>query len=295
MSLTLTESAKLTQDMLVRGVIETMVTESAVLKYLPFMTLIGNALTYNQEATLGTAGFYAVGGTWTESTPTFTQKTAALKILGGDSDVDQFLQRTYANPNDLEAVAIAAKAKSIANAFNDTFFNGDSSGDTNSFDGLDKLCVEGQTVSMGAAGGALTLDKMDGAIDKVKPGKPDVIFMSKRSRRKLSSLRRASGNILESDVDQFGRRVLYYDGIPIEVDENISDSQTVTTSTDCSTIYCARFGYETGIMGLDNGGIQVERVGALETKDAIRTRIKWYCAVALFRDIALSKLTGVRV
>lgn len=295
MAMTMAEAAKLTQDMLVRGVIETMITESAVLKYLPFMTLVGNALTYNQEATLGSASFYAVGGSWTESTPTFTQKTAALKILGGDSDVDQFLQRTYANPTDLEAVAIAAKAKAVAQTFNNTFFNGDTGTDANSFDGLDKLCPAGQSVSMGANGGVLTLDKMDEAVDKVKPGKPAVIFMSKRSRRKLSALRRASGNLLEVDQDQFGRRVLYYDGIPIEVDENIPDDQTVGTSTDCSTIYCAQFGYETGVMGLDNGGVQVERVGALETKDAVRTRIKWYCAVALFRDIAVSKLTGVRV
>ncbi|MCL5256555.1 MAG: phage major capsid protein, partial [Chloroflexi bacterium] len=190
---------------------------------------------------------------------------------------------------------IAAKAKAVAQKFNDTFFNGDTASDANAFDGMDKLCAEGQTLSMGTNGAVLTLDKMDEVIDKVKPGKPAVIFMSKRSRRKLSSLRRAIGNLLEVDVDQFGQRVLFYDGIPVEVDENIPDDQTVGTSTDCSTIYCAQFGYETGVMGLDNGGVQVERVGALETKDAIRTRIKWYCAVALFRDIAMSKLTGVRV
>ena len=38
---------------------------------------------------------------------------------------------------------------------------------------------------------------------QVKPGKPDALFISKRTRRKLSSLRRASGNLLEVDVDQF--------------------------------------------------------------------------------------------
>src|SRR3712207_7887787 len=75
MALTLVEAAKLTQDLLLRGVVETIVSESQVLAYLPFMDVTGNALTYNQEATLPTAAFMAVGDTWTEDTPTFAQKT----------------------------------------------------------------------------------------------------------------------------------------------------------------------------------------------------------------------------
>jgi len=35
-------------------------------------------------------------------------------------------------------------------------------------------------------------------------------------------------------------------------------------------------------------------VGSLETKDATRTRIKWYCSMALFNTLKLSKLIGVR-
>ena len=67
------------------------------------------------------------------------------------------------------------------------------------------------------------------------------------------------------------------------------------TSSDCSSIYAVQFGFQTGICGLDNGGIQVQPLGALETKDAWRTRIKWYCGLALFRATALARLEGVRV
>jgi hypothetical protein len=38
----------------------------------------------------------------------------------------------------------------------------------------------------------------------------------------------------------------------------------------------------------------VERVGNLETKDATRTRVKWYVSLALFNTLKLSKLIGVR-
>jgi len=89
----------------------------------------GNALTYNQEATLPTASFYSVGDTWTEDTPTFAQKTARLAILGGDADVDNFLQQTYADPNDLAAAVVAAKAKAVGRRWSDTFFNGNSGSD----------------------------------------------------------------------------------------------------------------------------------------------------------------------
>ncbi len=93
----------LTNDLLLRGVIETIVSESAVLQHLPFVDVTGSALTYNRENAAPSVGWYEVGDNWSESTPTFTQITATLKILGGDADVDNFLQQTYADPNDLEA------------------------------------------------------------------------------------------------------------------------------------------------------------------------------------------------
>jgi chromosome segregation ATPase len=37
-----------------------------------------------------------------------------------------------------------------------------------------------------------------------------------------------------------------------------------------------------------------EAAERLETKDAARTRIKWYCSMALFNTLKLSKLIGVR-
>ena len=111
MAMTKVEAAKLTQDMLLRGVIETIITESMILELLPFMEVTGTSVTYNREATLPAATFYDVGDTWTEATPTFTQVTATLKIIGGDADVDNFLQATYADPNDVEAEVQACTAR----------------------------------------------------------------------------------------------------------------------------------------------------------------------------------------
>ncbi len=88
--------------------------------------------------------------------------------------------------------------------------------------------------------------------------------------------------------------IQFYDGIPIGICDYISDNQTVGTSNDCSTIYALQFG-EGGVAGLTApGGLQVERVGSLESKDATRIRIKWYAAIALFNKVKLAKLVGVR-
>jgi len=295
MALTLAEAAKLSNDTLLVGVVETIVNESPVLQVLPFIEVVGNGLTYNREATLPTAGFYDVGDTWTESTPTFTQVTANLKVLGGDADVDSFLAATRSNIQDLEAAVVQLKAKAIQQKFDDTFINGDATSNPKAFDGLDKLCVSGQTVSMGTNGGTLTLDKLDELLDKIKGGKPELLLMSKRSRRKLTALSRATGSgFLETDRNQFGQMVRLYDGIPIGVNDWISDAQTVGSSNDCSTIYAIQSG-EGALAGLTGpGGLQVERVGSLETKDATRTRVKWYVSLALFNTLKMARLIGVR-
>ena len=295
MALTLAEAGKLSNDVLLTGVIETIVNESPILQALPFIEIVGNGLSYNQENTAPTAAFYDAGDTWAESTPTFTQQTATLKILGGDADVDNFLKSTRSNLQDLEAAVVQLKAKAVQQKFDDTFVNGDTASDAKSFDGIDKLATGGQTVSMGTNGATLTLDKLDEVIDKVKAGKPHMLLMSRRSRRKLSAISRATGSgLLETDRNQFGQMVQYYDGIPVGMNDWITDDKTVGTSDDCSTIYAVQFG-EGAIAGLSGpGGLQVERVGSLEVKDATRTRVKWYVAMAVFNALKLAKLTGVR-
>ncbi|HZP26124.1 MAG TPA: phage major capsid protein [Dehalococcoidia bacterium] len=294
MALTLAEAAKLSNDMLLTGVIETIVKESPVLQRLPMIEIAGNGLTYNQENVAPSAGFFDVGDTWTESTPTFTQATAQLKIMGGDADIDNFLLATRSNLQDMEAEVVHLKAKAVRDLFEQTFITGDTTANPKAFDGIDKLTPGGQSISMGANGGSLTLAKLDEVIDLVKGGKPDVLIMSRRSRRSLNSLARASGSFLEADRNEFGQMMQYYDGIPVGISDYISDTQTVGTSTDCSTIYALQLG-EGAVAGLTSiGGLQVERVGSLETKDASRIRIKWYASLAVFNTVKLSRLTGVR-
>jgi hypothetical protein len=305
MALTLDEAAKLSNDMLLQGVVETIVKDSPVLKQLPFIEIVGNVLTYNQEKTLPTIDFYDVGDPWSESTPTFEQKTASLKIMGGDADVDNFLKVTRSNIQDLETAVVELKAKALKDKFEENFIYGDASGGSKEFDGLRKLidttAAGDQLIAMGDTGATLTLSKLDELIDAVKGGKPDLLLMSRRSRRKLNALVRASGGMIESDRDKWGNFVQLWDGIPIGVNDWILDShvlsggvETDTTGGECSTIYAFQMG-EGALCGLTAPGhLTVEPIGNLETKDASRTRIKWYCSLALFSSIKAAALIGVQ-
>jgi len=136
MSLTLAEASKLSNDLLLQGVVETIVKDSPVLQQLPFVEIVGNGLTYNRENTLPTIDFYEAGDTWAESTPTFEQQTANLKIMGGDADVDNFLKETRSNIQDLEAAVIELKTKALKDKFEDNFVYGDATTNPKQFDGL---------------------------------------------------------------------------------------------------------------------------------------------------------------
>ncbi|MBI2287576.1 MAG: phage major capsid protein, partial [Chloroflexi bacterium] len=142
---------------------------------------------------------------------------------------------------------------------------------------------------------------LDELIDAVKGGKPAMLLMSRRSRRKIGALVRAAGGMMETDRDKWGNFIQFWDGIPIGVNDWILDThvvsgsvETATTGGTCSTIYAIQFG-EGALCGLTAPGhLTVEPIGSLETKDATRTRIKWYVSLALFSIVKAAALIGVQ-
>jgi hypothetical protein len=292
MAHTLPQAAMLSQDMLFRGVIETVLDESPILNFLPFETVEGNAFKYTQEVTPGSASFYAINDTWTEGTATLQQRTTTLSILGGDADVDNFLQRTMSDQVDQRATQIRLKAKAVARKFEDTFIVGDTSSDPNAFEGIRRLIPSAQTLDAAANGAALTLALLDQMLDLVRGGKPDLLLMSRRTRRKLKALLQASTHYVESG-ESFGRQVMMYDGIPVYISDYVPDTETLGSGSSLSSIFALKFGWGEALAGVQNGGMEAVDVGQLETKDAVRTRIRWYTGLCLFRDNACARLRGI--
>jgi hypothetical protein len=301
-SVTLAESAKLSQDKLTAGLIESIITVNHMYELLPFEGITGNAIAYNRENVLGSVGNYGVGDTIThKAAATFTQVTSSLVKIIGDAEVDGLIQATRSNINDQTGIQIASKAKNAGRDFQNQLING--TGASNQFNGLINLCASSQKATTGANGSNLSFEIMDEMMDLVvaKDGDVDFIVMNSRTIRSYKTLLRALGGVTMQEVFELdsGRNVPAYSGVPILRNDYVPINQTKGSGTACSTIFAGVFddgSMKTGLMGLtaENAyGLMVEDVGIAENKDEHIWRIKWYCGLALFSELALAAADGI--
>jgi hypothetical protein len=302
MALTLTEAAKFTVNMVKRGVLETIIKDSPVLQRLPFTDVVGNALQYLQESTLGSGTFYDPGEVWTEQTPTFVQKTAGIKIMGGDADIDEFLKATRSDKTDLESSTIQKKAKGVRFTFLDRFYYGNSATNSKEFDGLHVLIPAAQQLhaGAGAVGAALSVSNhLDPLFDLVRDGNADLTILTRNLRRRISQYIRANGGLYQAEFNEVGQTVRSWNDVPIVIDDMLLQTEaiaagayTAKTGGVTSTVFTVRFGSD-DLEGLQNGGLSVRKLGTLESKDAQRWRIRWYVGLALFRDLSAALIDGI--
>jgi hypothetical protein len=305
MALTLTEGELYsTTDILSKTVIDRLVKEDPVLLKLPFETLLGNSDTYDTVTTRsGAIQFRTVDGTWTESTPSLTQATVALKILGGDADIDNFLLETRSNKLDLKGTVLNDRTVAIKEYFLDCFYYG-TAFDANSFSGLHQLISSTtyNTVNAGSSTtpGAMHIHDIRAALDLIVGFKPDIIVMSKSTRRLLNTYYDSVGDKMPPVITYFGMTVPSFDGIPIAVSDHISITETIASSTFSArtgstgtTVFFLSFAPDAvcGVQG--SSGLKTYPLGELETKDAQRYRIKWYCGLKFKNLRSSSKLDGV--
>ena len=303
-TVTLAESAKLTQDMLLAGVIEQIVEVNPLFELFPFMEIEGNALAYNREKVIGDVQFLGVGGTITAKAPAeFDKVTSSLTTLIGDAEINGLIQATRSNYTDQKAIQVASKAKSLGRKYQDSMINGDGTG--NAFEGMLSLLPTGQLVNSGANGANFSFEILDELIDKVKDkdGAADFIMLPARTLRKYYALLRGLGGASIGDVITLpsGRQIPAYRGIPLFRNDWIPTNQTKGTATGiCTTIFAGTFDDGSGTHGIagltamDAAGVRVEEVGVSETKDETITRVKMYCGMALFSELGLAAVDGIK-
>lgn len=264
---TLNSARDLTQDLLQKGVIETMAKSSAVLEEIPFVSVVGSGYSYNVMSELPTVAYRAVNTGYTPDAPEIEKQTEHLVILGGNVDTDNFYIRTMSNINDIRSIQTEAKAKATALQFERDFFVGDGTG--NALKGLDKRLTEGVAGTKITA--ALSLDALNELLDSVNNG-ASVLYMSKKMRRKVLALLQASNHYIEQGQDAFGRPVSMYGGVKIRaVDDSLIPSDK---------IYAVNFDVTDGVHGISNGDIMVRDLGEIAEKPCMRTVIEWYVGLA---------------
>lgn len=307
MALTLAQSATLCQNKLKKGILEELVLECPLFRLLPFQEIVGNAYAYIREDTtnMGSIGFQNTGSLVAESTAQFTQVTASLYEMIGDADVPNLIQKSRSNLNDQMAAQVKIKTKLLGHGFEWQALYGTAAG-TAGFDGLHTILASSAiaqrlTMTANATPAALSMTTLDQALDNIRTGKPDAIIMSRQCRRNITKYLRTVGSHV-TKRDEYGYLWdVWGEDIPFVVCDKISDVETTASGTGQweaetggagTSIFVVKFG-DLGLQGLQNGGVETQVWDKLETKDASRTRIKWYAGMALHSTLSVVRICGI--
>lgn len=297
---TLIEYSKQTQDPILSGIVETFARSSPILDALPFKSIEGNALAYNQEKILPGIGFRGINEAYDESVSVLLPQTEKIKIMGGDMDTDKALVKMYGASRRTTDIMMQSKAAALK--FTKEYFDGDEIADVKSFDGMNKRITGSQLLhadGAGTIGEELTKNMLLLLIDTLDE-KPDLLVWGKAFDRQVDALYENS-NILQVDKNQWGDRIRLFNGIPIAIigkdhlgAEILDFDETEGSSTGTTaSAYAFKFGIDQYVCGLQNGVPEGTDLGETDVKPVFRYRFEWLLGIAMFHPRCASRLKGV--
>lgn len=296
MAVTFAQAAELVADPVRRGAIETAAAVSLVWDRMPFENIEGNSYAYDKDKVLPGTAFRTVNEAYVESTGVINQATESLVILGGDADVDRFIERTMSSARGvLLADQIRMKLESAQATYVDTMFNGDTNVDPKGFDGLRKRLVGAQVkdaASTLATSAAFDdLDLLFSAID----GGPDVVYTSGDLLARYKSLARSVGGADYIVSEMTGKREWTWNGIPF-IDPGNHWSGRKILPDNSGELFAVKFAAgidQVGVMGIQNGPLDCYVIGELQEKPAYRARIDYYPGLVVQGGRAAARLRAI--
>ena len=302
--ITLLEAAKHSQDALEKGVTKLIVESSPILEYVPIKTINGPAYRYYREASLGTVAFRGVGGTYTPDAGVINPQMEPLVILGGEVKVDNFEVAVMSNLIDLKSSKYRMKSRQMGIQYSTSFFEGDTATDPYAFDGLRKRATGNQKILAATGGGTLTLAMLDQLLDAVVGDNSDkALFMNVTMRRKITALARAqTGTVRLNQVpDAFNKQQEAYASCPLRVIQREDDASTIfgfdedpgDAVSDCTSIYCVRFGIDY-VHGISDRALpNVKDFGEVQAGPYHLGRIEWYTGLVAKHPRGFARLYGL--
>jgi len=303
-ALTLLQAAEqaLGNDEVKRAAVIELFATPDLLKVLPFIDILGGAYVYLQEGQLSGVAFRGINESYSTSVGIINPQTERLRIVGGDLDVDKALLKTHGPQIRTQQERMKIKALSLYIA--GKMINGDSETDPREFDGLRKRITGSQLFPAGntANGDALSLATLDEAIDAVDGATH--LIMSKRMRNLLSQAAKntAVAGYVTWDKDEFGNRIMFYNDLPILVtDYDDAGAQVVDFneanpnggSAVGTSIYVVHLGDE-GVIGIQNGVMEVNDLGEMNDKPVLRTRVEWLASMAVMSGRSAARVWGIK-
>ncbi len=185
----------------------------------------GSTLVYGfvNTKTPSRAGFRALNTEYDKHQAIRESKTVQVKILGGTYSIDRLLLGTDGAVDELQ-YQIDEKIMAVKNEFQNSFINGDATGDPLEFDGLDVILTGSDTEFNTAAAIDIStsalmdsnynefLDLINSSLNKLK-GKASLLLMNNDMMSKMESIARRAGYLTQTE-DAFGRKVTGWNGTP---------------------------------------------------------------------------------
>lgn len=295
------------------GILQTFAQASPLLAAMPLVSIAGNSYAWTREANLGSVAFRAVNSALTESAGAVETRSVALKIIGGDLDVDNFLIQAHgpATRSAHETMKATLLAQTVAYQIikGSTTAAGGATADANGFDGLQvrygggfgsNAVVDGgenadQILSNSGASDALSIKDLDAAIQSVD--NPTHILMAKKMKVNMMAFLRNSSAVTMTK-DEFGRLITTYNGLPILEADVLGTSSGLqqlgfNENNDSTTsIYVLNLS-DMGLHMVQNGGVQVRDLGEQDSKPVHRTRVEWYCNVVDAHPRCVARLYNI--
>lgn len=300
--ITLLEASKINPGEVLRNtIIEHFARSADLLRVLPFINVQGGAYVYNLEGTLPGVAFRGVNEGYTASAGIMNPQTEMLRISGGELKVDNAILKFHGDAVRSSHELRQAKAMSLTIAAK--LINGDSVANPLEFDGLRARIQGDQLLEAGSTDGgdALSVNALRDLIDAVD--NPTHLIMSKKMRNLLSSAASDTtiGGYITYAKDEFGSRVTEFDGLPIVVTDYDANADQVIdfnevgsggATATATSVYCANFSDE-GVVGLQNGVMEVRDLGEMETIPAMLTRVEWLVGMAAMHGRSAGRLRGI--
>ena len=243
----LAEAQKLTQSVLLSGVVETVIENNQLMPLLPVKQLNGKSLQWNRELETPPeegGDFYGLGDqlVWQSDQAYEPQKEANTKILARQDPDDTYVSNTYSNINDMDAERIRSITKKFARKAEHTLFYGDTKSTALAFDGLHRLNIQEQPAAVTAAAADVDDTNIDNGADvglslhtlrvAMAAAKIDIlgpancmILMPRELKIRFNSAWQEGGFVnagvtvapmmINVGMEQVGTPTLFFDGVPL--------------------------------------------------------------------------------
>jgi hypothetical protein len=294
------------------AILQTFAQASPLLAAMPLTQIQGNSFAWTRAANLGSVEFRAVNGAYTEAAGSVETRSVALKIIGGDLDVDRFLVQTHGP--EARSAHETMKATLLAQTIAHQIIKGSTTAipgataNANGFDGLQARFGAGfgsnavsdtgenaDQIIQNSGGAALSLKSLDEAIQAVD--NPTHLLMAKKTKVNMTAFLRNSSSISTSR-DEFGRIVTSYAGLPILEADVLGTSSGLqqigfNENNDSSTSIYVMSMSDMGLQVVQNGGIDVRDLGEQDSKPVFRTRVEWYCNLVDIHPRCVARLYDI--